>query len=205
MSSALTVAVGGWALSHTPFPRPSTLCSAKSCGQPIQIIMPTTPSGLSLKDLIVPIATLLGACLGFGGAILAARLAARAQDRRLEQEVLRDREAEDRSRSIRRIEAFVDRASGLMTSVLELSQVSDADWASPSSAAARIKLRITVSETLAAGKILDTALGALIDRFCRSALSVATADKAQSGRVAATNCGRAFEALLDGIGSKVSE
>jgi hypothetical protein len=174
---------------------------------PIQIIVPpSTSSGLSAKDFFVPAATLLGAVVGFGSATLSARLSNRAQDRRSIREIEEEKATEKYARWARRVEVLLDRAGDVMKRVIELGDMTDQGWSSDGVKQTRLQLKIAVSNTVAAGKLLsEKGLQQRVDAFCQSARQTAFASDRQTAKGSAGVCATAFDEMLTSIGEEAKK
>src|SRR5664280_3670340 len=94
------VAAGTASFATTPAPLPTPAISASlspssspsPSGTPSGAVIvridspPAANPSVGAKDFLVPLGTLLGAALGFGGAVMGARMAADAQERRVQEE-----------------------------------------------------------------------------------------------------------------------
>lgn len=166
----------------------------------IEINMPSTGSGIGFKDLLAPIGTLIGAALGFGGAITAARLAAQRQDRRTRQEQANRRFDEERTRRVQRLESFADEAGAALRSVVELARVGDQRWTESDAKAARVALRLTAAQLLGASRILPgTELDAVTQQFVTTMLAVCSATTATAAQPLIQRSAGEYDALLQAV------
>ncbi|MFG2056436.1 hypothetical protein ACGFI9_20680 [Micromonospora sp. NPDC048930] len=187
-------------------PTPSPSASSSAGGAPIQVILPSpAPPSTSIgpKDLLVPLGTLLGAALGFGGAVTGARLAANAQDRRAREEAENKRQEEEKARAVKRLEEFADQANNLMGFAATLAMSKPEAWTG-GAAAQRDELRLRAAQMLGTSRLLDADLEQSVSAFIGSALDISNAPTAPQARQAAQRCGAAFEALMQAIGDKLS-
>ena len=199
------------AAASAPAPAPSASTPTAAPGSParsvpIQVIVPTpaartTSSGV--KDFLVPLATLLGAALAFGGAVMGARLAANAQDRRSRQEAETKRQEEDRNRGIKRLEAFSDQANSLMGTAATLANSGEDSWSLGEKAISRGQLRLQAAQMLGVSRLLDASLQEEVDRFVGSVVNISNAPTAAQARQSAQGCGAAFESLMFAIGTEL--
>jgi hypothetical protein len=185
-------------------PTPSPSASSPTSKVPIQIILrsPVTSTSIGLKDFLVPLGTLLGAALGFGGAITGARLAANAQDKRARQDAETKRQEEERARVIKRLDAFADQANNLMGSAVTLANSKPEAW-SGGIMIGREELRLRAAQTLGTSHLLYADLETSIREFVGSVLEISNAPTAVQARQSAQRCGATFEALMQAIGRKL--
>ncbi|MET8833771.1 hypothetical protein ABZV78_07635 [Micromonospora sp. NPDC004540] len=146
--------------------------------------------------------TLLGAAVGFGGAVTGARLAANAQDKRSRVEAEIKGREEDKARAIRRLEAFVDQANSLMGFAVTLA-ISKPDAWTGGTTVQREELRLRAAQMLGVSRLLDGDLEESVNEFVSSALEISNAPTAGQARQAAPRCGAAFDALMQVIGGKL--
>lgn len=184
-------------------PNPSPSASSPTSKVPIQIILPSPVSNsIGLKDFLVPLGTMLGAALGFGGAITGARLAASAQDKRARQDAEAKRQEEERARAIKRLDTFADQANNLMGSAVTLANSKPEAW-SGGITIGREELRLRAAQTLGTSHLLHADLETSIREFIGSVLEISNAPTAAQARQSAQRCGATFEALMQAIGRKL--
>lgn len=189
----------------TPATSASTPTVAPTVRVPIQIILrsPTAPAtSIGLKDFLVPLGTLLGAALGFGGAITGARLAANAQDKRSRLDAEIKRQEEEKTRAVKRLEAFADQANSLMGDAAIFANSKPEAW-SGSTAVNRDALRLRAAQMLGISRLLGTDLEKSVSEFIGSALETANAPSSAQARRSAQRCGATFDALMQAIGEKL--
>ncbi|GGQ79584.1 hypothetical protein [Couchioplanes azureus] len=174
---------------------------------PIQIIVPTPTqqpsSSFGTKDLLAPMGTLLGAVVGFLGAVTGARLTARAQDRRSQKEAELKRKDEDRARAHKRIEAFGDQARELFADTAKVARGASSAWTTET-AVGRDALRLSAAQLLATSRLLDVEIQKMAEEFIRAASTVASATTPQAAQVPARQCGEKLDDLMKGIGSRLT-
>lgn len=190
------------AAAQPPATTTTSAPSAPSTGPPIQIILPPTPapsSSLGFKDFLVPLGTLLGAALGFAGAITGARLSADAQDRRARHDAEVKRHDEARAQSVKRLESFADSAKSLIAEAASIAGAKPEEWDS-SAAPRRDALRLSAAQMLGASRLLDPALAPHVTAFIGSVLKVCEAGTLTQARQSARHCGAPFESLMSAIG-----
>jgi hypothetical protein len=203
--AAAIVVSSASAAAGASVPTPSTSTSAPTAPVPIQIILPspTAPAtSLGLKDFLVPMGTLLGAALGFGGAITGARLAASAQDKRSRQDAEIKRQEEEKTRAVGRLEAFADQANSLMGDTVIVANSKPEAW-SGATAINRDALRLRAAQMLGTSRLLDADLEKSVGEFIGSTLEVSNAPSSAQARRSAQRCGATFEALMQAIGGKL--
>ncbi|WP_367133558.1 hypothetical protein [Saccharothrix sp. HUAS TT1] len=203
LSGFAAVAFSFTAATSTTAPTPTG--AAPTPAVPIQVVVPTatTPSGsITPKDLLVPLGTLLGAALGFGGAVTGARLSANAQDRRARQDAEVKRQEEERARTVKRLEAFAEQANTLMGDAATLANSEAEEWNGPTTAT-REALRLRAAQMLGTGHLLDPTVEEPVRKFIVSVLEIGNSPTAAQARQAAQRCGANFEALMRVIGGEL--
>ena len=213
---AVLAAIGGAAAAAAlstapaagaPAPGPAASASVPAGPAPIQIILPTpaasTPSSsIGPKDFFVPAGTLLAAGLGFGGALLGARLAANAQDRRSRMEAEIKRQQEEKARVVKRLEAFAEQANGLFRSAAAVATAKAEAWTGGTSDQ-RDQLRLSAAQVLGASHLLDPGLATGVRDFITSIMEICNAPSAAQARNRAQRCAATFEALMAAIGREL--
>lgn len=199
------IAAGGMldaTASQAQVPAPSAPSAA-----PIQIILPTPvqqpSSSLSTKDLLAPLGTLLGAVVGFLGAVTGARFTARAQDKRSRQEAEVKRMEEDRVRAYKRLEAFGDQARELFADTAKVATAPSAAWTT-GTAASRDALRLSAAQLLATSRLLDVNIQKMAEDFIRAALAAAGATTSPAAQMPARQCGEKLDDLMKDIGRRLT-
>lgn len=202
---AVVVIGGGLAAGATPAwaqaPAPSATPAA-----PIQIVVPMPTqqpsSSVGTKDVLAPMGTLLGAVVGFLGAMTGAWFTARAQDRRSRQEAELKRREEDRARAHKRLESFGDQARDLFADIAKVATGPSAGWTT-GTAAGRDALRLSAAQLLATSRVLDADIQKMAEDLIRAASRVAGATTYQAAQAPARECGEKLDDLMKGIGRRL--
>lgn len=149
---------------------------------------------LAPKDFLIAASALIGAALGFAGAITGARMAASAQDKRTRMEGDLARVAEETRRAAAKLEQLADLATELLGSAVETADPLNGSW--DEKQGKRDALRVLAAQLLGRSRLLTENVDASVEAFTGAITKVANAPTSQHARVCANECGPAYEQLM---------
>ncbi|MFG2365358.1 hypothetical protein ACGFY3_27550 [Streptomyces mirabilis] len=151
------------AASVTPSPKSS------SAAPGVTVVVPPPASktpGPGFKDFLIPLGTVLGAAAGVSGAVWAASVSARSQERRSVAELEFKRVEAEKLQAIRRADDLIEHAGRVFDAVAEIGSVSATAWSGEPGTLLRRSTRLTLAKVLASAELLgDETLKEKVDQY----------------------------------------
>lgn len=187
----------------------TTITSPPAVPAPVQVLVqPATSAAGAVgpRDFLVPLGTLVGAALGFFGAITAARRAAESQDRRSRTEAQERLFAEDRERKRARLDEFAVLLSDAMRQLFVVSRLHSEEWRSTKGDSDRTILAGLATQVLGSSRLLPLeSAPTTMDSFVTGLLTAASASSPLAGSEAARAVAGAYDELLKAIADAEKE